>query len=197
MYYIKNKIEQEKVTSKIKHLYTYDYIELQNIELYKEFKYATFIEDLYCLNKTFNTTLSEFVDSNIEKKVYLFIADNNSIDLYRKESHIYPTIVMNIHEVKNGLINTLLPGNHPIDFEGTNICLMPSSFNWLFCLNKDNELGCFLSNDKRLNISFTKLINSNAGDKITYNEKELIKEFNIAKNKDEYDKLPIAKLEII
>ena len=102
------------------------------------------------LDKIFFDSLKEVCEYTGDDHIHVFITDNKYINATFEEEDIYPSIFISKDELDNSekVVEFLdeIPGGDSMYRSGINICVMPPSFEWIFIINRTNELGCFLSN---------------------------------------------------
>lgn len=202
MYYLKDKNEQEQLIRKIREIYSYDYILLEKLELHKLFNYIAFINEDYTIGDTrFFDTLKDICTYANNEHIYVYIADNKYVNATFDAEKIYPSVFITKEELQNSkkVVDFLdkIPGGDSMFICGKNICVMPSSLEWLVVINRYNELGCFVSNNIDIIKFFKEKMNFYADKDIFYLKDELIEEGHICVEKSKFDLLSIGKMENI
>lgn len=202
MNFLKNKKEQEIIIEKIKDIYPNDGILLENLNLFNYFEFITYFEDSNIMCEDFFLSLEKCSNYSGDEYIYIFYPDQNNIEEFFKIENAYPTILVKKEELLEGgnikfLLNTSPSKEISMYLIASNICIMPSSFKWFVSFNRDNELGCFVSNELDIIKLFKESMSFLTKKDIFILEDELIKNYKIAENKEEFKNTPISKLKII
>ncbi|WP_108060604.1 hypothetical protein [Poseidonibacter lekithochrous] len=203
MYYVIDIKEQNDILGKVSKIYKYNEILLQELELSEIFKYGIIFDESVTFNDEFILILEVCIKYFEDNDINIFVPDEKYIKNFSNEN-FFPSLNILKKDFfdKTAILKTLneYPLAEDIDdwmyLSAVNICAYSSSFKWIFSYNKLNNTACFASNEKdfliKLKDKYKKMF---ADPFIPINE--LIKDYKFAKNKTEFNKLPIAKLEII
>lgn len=202
MHFLKNKREQEQVLKKVKDIYTKDGIFLEDLNFCNYFEFITYFDDTNIMCEDFFLSLEKCSTYSGDEHIYIFYPDESAIEEFFKIENVYPSIFVKKDELLKGKNIKLLLNESPskeisMYLIASNICIMPSSFKWFVSFNRDNELGCFVSNEVEIIKLFKECMSSLAEKDIFIGKEELIEDYKIAENKEEFEKTLISKLKII
>jgi len=204
MNYIKSDEEQNKLISKVEKIYRKDQIILLEQELSSLFKYGVFIDETMSIwEESFFKTLYDLCVYTNDNEINIFSTDKEYIRNSYTYDNYYPSVNISIKDLENSnevlkLMSKFPSEDEPFFISGTNLCIIPSSFQWIFSLNRYyTKVGCFASNNLEIMNIFKNSINTYENRDVILTKRELINDYNFAKNEKEFDLLPIGKLEII
>ncbi|MGP2655912.1 hypothetical protein ACOJTA_02630 [Malaciobacter sp. WC5094] len=203
MHYLTSDKEQKKVLEKVSELYKYNEISMEKLELSKIFKYGIIFDESVTFRDEFILILESCIEYFNDKYINIFVPDEEYIKSFENET-FYPSLYISKNDFSDKKIILETLNEYPLNIEisdwmylsAVNICAYSSSFKWIFTYNKLNHTACFASNEKNfLLIIKDKYKKMFSNPFIPINE--LIHDYKFAKNKEEFDKLPISSLELL